>query len=66
MFWDKDKNYTKRTAKEYNIWRTIFQFIICRIFYMIRLRSSGCFIIFSVLRIVVIPKKENSKSDNNS
>ena len=38
MFWDKDKNYTKRTAKEYNVWRTIFQFIICRIFYMIRLK----------------------------
>ena len=38
MFWDKDKNYTKRTAKEYNIWRTIFQFIICKIFYMIRLK----------------------------
>ncbi len=38
MIWDKDKNYTKRTADEYNIWRTIFQFIICRIFYMIRLK----------------------------
>lgn len=38
MIWDKDKNYTKRTAEEYNIWRTIFQFIICRIFYMIRLK----------------------------
>lgn len=38
MFWDKDKNYTKRTASEFNIWRTIFQFIICRIFYMIRLK----------------------------
>ena len=36
MFWDKDKNYTRRTADEYNVWRTIFQFIICRIFYMIR------------------------------
>ena len=38
LFWDKDKNYTRRTAKEYNIWRTIFQFIICKIFYMIRLK----------------------------
>ncbi len=38
MFWDKDKNYTKRTASEYNIWRSIFQFIICKIFYMIRLK----------------------------
>lgn len=38
MFWDKNKNYTRRTAKEYNVWRTIFQFIICKIFYMIRLK----------------------------
>ena len=38
MFWDKDKNYTRRTADEYNIWRTLFQFIICKIFYMIRLK----------------------------
>ena len=36
MFWDKDKNYTKRNASEFNIWRTIFQLIICKIFYMIR------------------------------
>lgn len=38
MFWDKDKNYTKRTASEFNIWRRIFQFFICKIFYMIRLK----------------------------
>ena len=38
MFWDKDKNYTKRTADEYNVWRSIFQYIICGIFYMIRLK----------------------------
>ena len=38
MFWDKNKNYTKRTAKEYNVWRTLFQLIICKIFYMIRLK----------------------------
>lgn len=38
MFWDKDKNYTKRTADEYNVWRGIFQYIICHIFYIIRLR----------------------------
>lgn len=36
MFWDKDKNYTKRTADEYNFWRGIFQYIICGIFYRIR------------------------------
>ena len=38
MFWDKDKNYTKRTADEYNIWRAVFQYIICHIFYIIRLK----------------------------
>lgn len=38
MFWDKDKNYTKRTADEYNMWRAIFQYIICHIFYIIRLK----------------------------
>lgn len=38
MFWDKDKNYTKRTASEFNIWRRIFQFFICKVFYMIRLK----------------------------
>lgn len=38
MFFDKNKNYTRRTAAEYNVWRTIFQFIICKIFYMIRLK----------------------------
>lgn len=38
MFWDKDKNYTKRTASEFNIWRTAFQFLVCKIFYMIRLK----------------------------
>ncbi len=38
MFWDKDKNYTKRSASEFNIWRRIFQFFICKVFYMIRLK----------------------------
>lgn len=32
------KKYTQRKASFYNLWRTIFQFIICRIFYMIRLK----------------------------
>ena len=32
------KKYTNRKASVYNIWRTIFQFIICKIFYMIRLK----------------------------
>ena len=34
----KEKSHTMRKASDYNIWRTIFQFIICRIFYMIRLK----------------------------
>lgn len=38
MFRSKDKNYARRTADEYNIWRSIFQYIICGIFYMIRLK----------------------------
>lgn len=38
MFLDKDKNYTKRTASEFNVWRRIFQFLVCKIFYMIRLK----------------------------
>lgn len=38
MFRKKEKNYTKRTAGAFNIWRTIFQFIVCKIFYMIRLK----------------------------
>lgn len=38
MFRDKDKNYTKRTASEFNIWRRIFQFLVCKVFYMIRLK----------------------------
>lgn len=38
MFRSKEKNYARRTADTFNIWRTIFQFIICRIFYMIRVK----------------------------
>ncbi len=36
MFRKKEKNYAKRKASEYNFWRSIFQYIICGIFYMIR------------------------------
>lgn len=32
------KKYTNRKASVYNFWRTLFQFIICRIFYKIRLK----------------------------
>lgn len=38
MFWDKDKNYTKREASEFNCWRTFFQILVCRYFYGIRLK----------------------------
>ena len=34
----KEKSHTMRKASDYNVWRTLFQFIICRIFYMIRLK----------------------------
>lgn len=56
MLWNKNnKNYEKRTAKEYNVWRTIFQFIICKIFYMIRLNL--------IYRLEVYGK-ENIPKDN--
>jgi len=32
------KKYTNRKASVYNVWRTLFQFIICKIFYKIRLK----------------------------
>lgn len=56
MLWNKkNKNYEKRTAKEYNVWRTIFQLIICKIFYMIRLKL--------IYRLEVYGK-ENIPKDN--
>ena len=38
MFWDKDKNYTKRKASEFNAWRSFLQILVCRYFYGIRLK----------------------------
>lgn len=38
MFSSKDKNYTKRTAKEFNLWRTFLQILVCKYFYGIRLK----------------------------
>lgn len=38
MFRDKNKTHTNRKASDYNFMRTFFQFLICRIFYMIRLK----------------------------
>ena len=35
---DNYKKFTTRKASNYNMWRTIFQIIICKIFYMIRLK----------------------------
>lgn len=32
------KQYSSRKASQFNIWRTIFQFLVCKIGYMIRLK----------------------------
>ena len=32
------KKYTNRKASVYNVWRTLFQWIICKIFYKLRLK----------------------------
>ncbi len=32
------KEYSKRTASEYNFWRSLFMFLVCKIFYMIRFK----------------------------
>ncbi len=50
------KKYTHRKASFYNIWRTIFQWIICRIFYMIRLK---------VVYQLKVEGLENIPKDNN-
>ncbi len=34
----KKKSYTKRTTEQFNRWRSVFQFIICKIFYMIHFK----------------------------
>lgn len=36
MFWDKEKNYAKRDASEFNAARAFFQILVCKFFYMIR------------------------------
>ncbi len=36
MFWDKEKNYAKRDASEFNWARSLFQILVCKFFYMIR------------------------------
>lgn len=38
MFWDKDKNFTKRDVSVFNVWRSIFQILVCKFFYGIRLK----------------------------
>ena len=38
MFWDKEKNYAKRDASEFNLARSFFQILVCKVFYMIRLK----------------------------
>ena len=32
------KEYSRRTASEYNFWRSLFMFLVCKIFYMIRFK----------------------------
>ena len=32
------KSYTKRTAEQFNMWRSFFQVLVCRFFYMIRFK----------------------------
>jgi 1-acyl-sn-glycerol-3-phosphate acyltransferase len=32
------KDYAKRTAKEYNYWRSLFQWLVCGVGYMVRLK----------------------------
>ena len=32
------KEYTKRSASEYNFWRSLFMILICKVFYMIRFK----------------------------
>lgn len=32
------KEYSKRTAAEYNFWRSLFMFLVCKVFYMIRFK----------------------------
>lgn len=55
MFWDMDKNYTKRNASEFNCWRTLFQILVCKIGYMIRLK---------IVYRIEIHGKENVPKDN--
>ncbi len=50
------KQYTTRYASQFNIWRSIFQFLVCKIGYMIRLKL--------VYRIE-INGLENVPEDNN-
>lgn len=36
MFGHEEKEYTKRAASEFNCWRSFFQILVCKMFYMIR------------------------------
>lgn len=49
------KSYTKRTTEQFNNWRRLFQILVCKFFYMIRLKF--------VYRLEV-HGKENIPSDN--
>ncbi|MBQ2611181.1 1-acyl-sn-glycerol-3-phosphate acyltransferase [bacterium] len=49
------RNYNKRKASELNFWRGLFQFIVCKIFYMIRLK---------LIYRLEVHGKENIPKDN--
>lgn len=49
------KEYTKRSASEYNFWRSLFMFLVCKVFYMIR---------FKLVYRVEVEGLENVPKDN--
>ena len=50
------KSYSVRNSKQFNRWRTLFQFLVCKIFYMIR---------FKLVYRLEIRGKENIPADNS-
>ena len=50
------KSYSVRTASQFNRWRTLFQFLVCKIFYMIR---------FKLVYRLEVHGLENVPADNN-
>lgn len=50
------KSYSVRTSQQFNRWRTLFQFIVCKIFYMLR---------FKLVYRLEVHGMENVPKDNN-